>query len=489
MALTHLALSTGQGKYLCTDVRKKSSQYICAPVREIEEFKPSEFKKPLLLAFASSKALVLMENFPPLAHKLLLMHVERQLENRALMDEGVKSAITYKIVDTKTEKKLHSLVVLPENDVWPVIENLARQHIFIHTATPSIAALGALTARFTPEPLIVIMARENSSELTAFRNGIPLYMQPFPMTGPGEFDVTMINHAISVCSHALFRDFQIEKVQLLLMGERRNSIDISETGLDCLEPEWKSLPITANIQSICNWPELYGTLFARRDYSYLPPEYFFSHKIKKVNNWLAAACTLAAISLSTLAWNAYQQNISLEQQLTKQQIELNGRIGTLQKNLPASDSLEHLEHYLDILARGVMEPRLSRLFETLVLAIPETIRIEKLTVRKAVPVLPSNAIEEPTETTLPPPGYTQPDRKKSITAELETPESNQEKSMVMDITFTTEGTYRNVRAGFEKTVTNLSESFDLKNIEWGYRESEKNGYLKGQLWVQKEGTY
>lgn len=486
MALTHLALSTGQGKYLCIDVRKKSGKYLCTPVKEYERLEPSGFKKPLLLSFASSQALVLMEEFPPLAHKLLLMHVERQLENRALMDEGVKSAITYKLVDTKGEKRLHSLVILPRNDVWPVIENLVQKGTFIRTAAPSIAALGALTAQLTPEPLIVIMARENSSELTAFRDGIPLYMQPFPMTGPGKFDTTMLNHAISVCKQALLRDFQIEKPRILLMGERRNSIDITQTEFDSLEPDWKSLPISANRQSICNWPELYGTLFVKQDYSYLPPEYLFSHKIKKINNWTTAICTLAAIALSVFAWNTYQQNTSMERQLTKQQNELNERIEMLQKNLPASDNLKNLEHYLDILGRGVLEPRLSNLLETLTLAIPQTIHIEKLTVRKATPVFPADETEKTTGKSLPPPGYTRPGLQKDITAEAQTPEGTQKKSVVMDISFSAEGSYRNIRAAFEKTVANLSRSFALKNIEWGYRESEKNGYLKGQLWVRKE---
>ncbi len=486
MALTHLALSTGQGKFLCTDVRKKGGKYICTPVKEYERLEPSAFKKPLHLSFASSQALVLLEEFPPLAHKLLLMHVERQLENRALMDEGVKSAITYKIVDTKGEKRLHSLVILPRNDVWPVIENLVQKRTFIRTATPAIASLGALTAQFTQDPLIVIMARENSSELTAFRNGIPLYMQPFPMTGPGEFDTTMLTHAISVCRQALLRDFRIEKTQILLMGERRNTIDFAQTGLDSLEPDWKSLSISANRQSIYNWPELYGTLFVRQDYSYLPPQYFFSHKIKKINNWTTAFCTVAAIGLSMFAWNTYQKNTSVEYQLTKQQGELDKRIGVLQKNLPASDSLKNLEHYLDILGRGILEPRLSNLLETLTLAIPQTVHIEKLTVRKAAPVFPADKMEKTTETALPPPGYSRSGQQKNILTKPQTPEDNQKKSVVMDISFSAEGSYRNVRAGFEKIVANLSRSFALKNIEWGYREAEKNGYLKGQLWARKE---
>ncbi|WP_457576664.1 hypothetical protein [Desulfomarina sp.] len=483
MALTHLALSTGQGKYLRTDVRKKGGKYICTPVKEHERLESSGLKKTLLLSFASSQAMVLLEDFPPLAHKLLLMHVERQLENRALMDEGVKSAITYKILDAKGEKRLHSLIILPRNDVWPVIENIVRKRTFIRTATPSIAALGALTAQFTSDPLIVIMARENSSELTAFRNGTPLYMQPFPMTGPGEFDSTMLNHAISVCRQALLRDFQIEKAQLLIMGERRKSIDIGETGLDRLEPDWKSLPISTSRQSICDWPELYGTLFIGQEYSYLPPEYSFSHKIKKINNWTTTLCTLAAVGLSVLAWNTHQQNSSLEKQLSKQQVVLDERTEILRRNLPASDSLKNLEHYLDIIGRGILEPRLSNLFETLALAIPKTIHIEKLTVRKATPVFPTG---KTTGSTLPPPGYANPSQQKNITIEPQTPEGNQKKSVVMDISFSTAGNYRNVRADFEKTVTNLSRSFALKNIEWGYLESEKNGYLKGQLWVRKE---
>jgi hypothetical protein len=482
----HLIFSTDQKKYLRTDVRKKGGRYICTPVQEFERLESIALKKPLRLSFASSQTLILLEEFPPLAHKLLLMHVEKQLENRALMDEGVKSAISYRIIDSKGKKRLHSLVVLPRNDVWPAIEYFAGRRTFIHTATPSVAALGALTARLTPEPLIVIMARENSSELIAFREGIPLYMQSFPMTGPGEFDITMVSHAVTVCRQALFRDFQIEKLQILLLGEKRNNIDISDIEEEKLEPDWQSLPITANPQSIRSWPELYGTLFIRRNYSYLPREYLLSHKLKKVNSWITAVCALATLGLSALAWNTWQHNSTIKHQLTKGQTELEKRIGTLQNVLPPSDNLKHLEHYLDILARGVLEPRLSTLLETLALAIPETVRIEKLTVKKASPLLPDSTKAKMDITSLPPPGNAPNNRQKTITSGLQTPENNQQKPIVLDVTFASEGAYRNVRAAFETTVKNLSETFDLKDIEWGYGELEESGYLKGQLWVLKE---
>jgi len=486
MALTHLALSTGHGKYLCTDVRKNGGKFICTPVKEYERLAPSKFKKPLLISFASAQTLVLLEEFPPLPHKLLVMHVERQLENRALMDEGVESAITCKIVDTKGEKKLHSLVILPRNDVRPQIEDLVQKRIFIRAATPALAALGALTARLTAEPVIVIMARENSNDLTAFRNGIPLYMQPLPVTEPGEFDTTMLKHAILVCRQTLLRDFQIEKARILLMGEKRNSIDITWAEPDHLEPDWKSLPISSARQSIRNWPELYGTLFIKQDYSYLPREYFLSHKIKKINNWTTAVCTLAAIALSVIAWNTYQHNTSTKYQLAKQQSELDKRIEKLRKNLPASDSLKKLEHYLDILGRGILEPRLANILETITLAMPQTIHIEKLTVGKATPDFPADEAGKRTGISLPPRRYAGRGPQKKIPTDTQTPEDDQKKSVVMNISFSSEGSYKNVRADFEETVMNLSRSFILKNIEWGYMESEETGYLKGQLWVRKE---
>ncbi len=484
--INHLILRTDRGGFLSTNVRKKGGKFRCSPVEEHGMLDLSAMKKPLRLAFSSNQALIMTDEFAPMAHNLLLMHVKKQIQNRALMPEGVKSVVAHKVIESTGLKRLYSMVVLPEDEVWPFVEKCIKNRKTIQSATPSLAALAALVAQISPKPFIVIMARENGSELIAVRNGVLLYLQSFPMAGPEEFDMTMVSHAITVCKQALLREFKIESARLILMGGMRDRLDRSMLELDELVPDWRKLPIIVDGKSLCDWPELYGALFVKQNYSYLPSDYHLSHRIRKGSNCLVFLCLLGGAALASLAWNNYQANIPVERQLVRERMALENRIERLRQSLPRSDDQKRLEHYLDILAAGVMEPHLSRILEKLVRAMPANIYIEKLGVEKDLSDPFSRSGNKDKNIKFPPPVNGQPSSGNRIMATtVQLPEKILKRPVVLDVVFAADGDYQMVRGSFEKTMVNLAKSFELRGIEWGYEESKKTGYLSGRLMVER----
>jgi hypothetical protein len=473
---------TEEGKYLLSQLEMKGGLWHCGELKTLESL-PETLSGEVHYCISSTASLVLAEEFPKLSRELLLMQMHKRLDQMAMLDVGVSGAICYSALEERGLKQLYSMIVLPESEVEAGMNAvLASGKVRLRNCTTGSAAVAALLAKVSPDPLVVLLLQQQSAVVIGVRDGHALYQQSMQVGGSDELEEGILTHAINFCRQTLSREFAIDEAALVCLGTGRDTIDSGMVSDTLIEPDFKGL-IRADSSDILHHPELFGALFVKPDFSFLPEGYKQSLVLAAISKVLTVTAAVAAVACGFLSWQQSRITMDLAEQLAVENRELNASIIRLGQQLPGMENVQQQEQYLQILAKSENEPHLDELLMALADRLPEQVRISGFEVEKRA-VLPVGETMEmvPGTASIAPVASMDPAMSDDATAQqLSGPEQELDKKSVISLTLTSPGEYEMVRARFEMSVRQLSDAFQLEEIEWKYTEKHREGVLNCEL--------
>jgi hypothetical protein len=466
----------------------KGGLWRCRELKAVESL-PETLAGEAHFSISSTASLVLAEEFPKLSRELLLMQMHKRLDQMAMLDIGIRGAICYSALEERGLKQLYSMVVLPESEVETGMNVvLSNGKVRLRNCTTGSAAVAALMAKVSADPFVVLLVQQRSAVVIGVRDGVALYQQSMQVSGPGELDEGILIHAINFCRQTLSREFAIDEAALVCLGSGRDTIDAEMVNDTLIEPDFAGI-IRAGNSDILHYPDLYGALFVKPDFSFLPEGYNQSLLLATISRALTVAAAIAAVAGGFLSWQQGQSNMVLADQLVSENRKLNASIMRLGQQLPGMENVQQQEKYLKILAKSENEPHLDELLMVLAERLPEQVSITGFEVEKRAMVAMGEIAEiVPGTANIAPVASMDPAiAGDESSAPLAGPEQELEKEPVIMLVLTSPGEYELVRARFEKSVRQLSGPFSLEDIEWQYTETLGEGVLSCELHLPERG--
>jgi hypothetical protein len=462
---------------IAASVKRKGKVFLCSPVEPLKD--SSKLSGLVHLSLESSKAEVIVEEFPKVKDDILELQIQNKLDQLALFSVGEEIATSYAILEERRQKQLLSLIAQPENLTGEGIGTITSGgKVDLKSCVSAVAAIAALMKQLDPDPYIVLLITRISAYLIGVRNGFPLFLQSVPLSAPAEVESGVAAHAIGFGRQTLQRDFEIDSCRLVCLGEGRESFDFEALEEENWIPDWNHC-ITAEGGDILHYPALFGSLFIEERYSMLPVEYVRAGQLKKVSFYLSIAAGIGCIVLAALAYQHMERVAPLQQQLELERRQLSENAGKVRRVTPDPEMVDRVKVYLEIMDKADAEPSVAMLLEDIARALPENVFADKLKISRKIGE--TDKVEED-PMGIPPPGMdtAMPDSP-GVVVSGSPAEALLGQTITVHLACSSKGDYSMVKARFDQTVKGLSARFSLRNVDWDYSETEGGGSFGAEL--------
>ncbi len=476
MAKSHWIIKRSEdGEFLAATVTRKGQSFHCSAVQTLQD--PEHLTGHVNLVLESSKAVVLVEEFPDVKDDILQLQIHLALDRHALLDPGDSASISHRFIEERRQKKLLSIIAQPESKTLDGIQAVtAGNKVQLERCVPSVAAITALLGQLNSDPYIVLLITKSSAFLMGARAGITLFLQSIPLSGPAEVESGVAAHAISFGRQTLDRDFEIDSCKLVCLGEGRESFDFEGLDEENWIPDWSHC-LAAKGDDIILYPALFGSLFSGNAYSYLSPEYVLASRLKKVASHLTTLTAIACIILGAFAYSTFTTNKPLLQQRDTEKRALAIAANDVRESIPDPQSVQRITSYMDTMHKAQTEPSAANLLREIAQVLPEKVLLNNLKITREVPVIDAtenysdlNPMDQDSEETV-----AQPTAVLMLSQQL-----------VISLDCYSQGEYSLVKARFDQAVAGLSSRFLLRNVEWNYAENNQTGSFRCELMVTGE---
>ena len=438
----------------------------------------------LHLSFSPREYYLYNDEFPPVKKELLELQINKRFSDRGLtMDVG---NFVHRAAPIDGKPGWLNCLFAPQAELtelstflqpWPKIHSCR--------IVPGAAAIAALIETLTDEAVLVFFLGELDSQVLVVKGGTPLYNQSLSQSRPGVIDEALIPHAIDFARTIIKKDYGIDSCHILSMGEKRAGINLKNLDIKEWQPDFSQVLQLESAAEVLVYPQLFGAAYVDKSYDFLPPQFATSWRLQSFSRRTSMFAAAAGIALAC-GWLYLQPQISeqrahylaLSTAVAGQQEQLNRRI-------PATATLATFERLQTIRHRAAEDFHLDSLAEKLALALPDTVHITNLQVKRQA--ADSNSADGP-----PPPetgNVTDPaalGEGDSADTALSVPERLQSQGAVITLRCTTNGSHGEVRARFENVIIALNHVFTVATMTWSYTEADQTGQLNGELLPKEE---
>jgi hypothetical protein len=465
------------GEFLAAEVTRKKQFFHCSAVQILKD--PKLLTGPVNLALESSKAVVLVEEFPDVKNEIMQLLIHQSLDRNALLEPGEKFSISNRLLEERRQKKLLSIIAQPESLTLDSITKVTHSSkVHLECCVPSVAAVTALLAQLGPDPYIVLLITKHSAFLIGVRAGCTLFLQSIPLSAPAEVESGVAAHAIGFGRQTLDRDFEIDSCKLICLGEGRDSFDFKTLEEENWVPDWSHC-LQAQGNDIILHPALFGSLFTGNTYSYLSSKYIIASRLKKAAANLTALTAVAGIILGYFSYSTFNSNKPLLLQRDKETKALSQAANNIRKDIPDPLSVIRIASIIDTMHKVQTEPSAADLLRNIALVLPEDVVLNNLTIYRETPA--GSAMNE--SSTEPPPtmGMAAMPQEPEETVTAPPAVRLLSKQLVINMDCVSHGEYSHVKARFDQTVAGLSSRFLLRNVDWDYTEQNQMGSFHCEL--------
>ncbi len=464
-------------RFLAAECKRKGQVIHCSAVHQVDA--PEELTGTLSLAVSSSKASILVEEFPKLKEDLLKLQIENKLDQRALFDVGEAVSISYHKLEERHQKQLLAIIAQPSTLTLKAIEEATSGgNIEVKTCVPTIAAVAALMKQINPDPYIVLFIGRLSAFVIGVRDGIPLFLQSIPLVGPAEVETGVASHAIGFARQTLHREFNIASCKLVCLGEGRNNFSFAELEEENWIPDWSHC-LVAKGDEIALYPGLFGALFTETNFSYLPAEYGRAGRLKKTAALITIFLICGTVFLGVLTYQNTKNNILLKSRIAQEKTALAREVKEIRRILPAPDQAARIESYLNIASQVAGEEETAAMLLAIAQLLPANVHVHTLTIARE-----KKTSTDGSETTalIPPPG-SEPMDEEQPSQDIPAAELLLKQPLSISMVCNSAGEYSRVKSRFDMTVARLATRFTLKDVEWEYSEDQAEGTFRCKLMV------
>ena len=444
----------------------------------------SKCRGHLHMCFSPREYFLYNDTFPEIKQELLNLQINKRFSDRGLtMDVGNFDHRAAKIAG---KPGWLNCVFVPHaelTELYSFIQPWQRVHscrLFSHAA-----AIAGLIQTVTDEAVLVFLLGNFDNQVLVVKDGTPLYNQSLSLAKPGIIDEALVPHAIDFARTVVKKDYNIENLHIIRMGQGRAGLHLENLGIEEWQPNFAQVLQLESDAEVLLYPQLFGAAYADKGYDFLPQEFTNSWRLQSLSlrtSILAAAAGIALLG----GWLYLQPQVAeqhahyqaLSTSITRQQEELS-------KNIPATATLETFDRLKTIRSRAAADFHLDTLAEKLALALPDNVHITSLQVKRQTgdgssmtgPSTPGTA------------DFVSPEMlpgDQPTGNALSVPEQLQSQNPIITASCTTNGSYGEVTARFENVIIALNGLFKVANMTWTYKEADKTGRLNCELLPKSE---
>ncbi len=464
-------------RFLAAEFQRKGPVLHCSAVHQVDT--PSELSGTLSLTVSSSKASILVEEFPLLKADLLKLQIENKLDQLALFDVGEAVSTSYQKVEEQRQKQLLAVIAQPAAPTLKAIEEATSgDKIQLQDCVPTIAAVAALMKQISEDPYIVLLLDRLFAFVIGTRAGIPLFLQSIPLYGPAEVEAGVAAHAIGFARQTLHREFNIENCKLVCLGEGRNNFNFQALEEEDWIPDWSHC-LAADEDEIALYPGLFGALFTETNFSYLPAEYGLAGRFKKAATIITLLLICGTLFFAALAHQNMKSNDLLKRQLNQQKRTLVRDVREIRRILPNPDQVTRIQSYLNIADQVAAEEETAAMLLAVAELLPANVTVQSLTIAREKE---TSTDQLDTTAPIPPPG-SEPMAEEQTALDVMPAEQLLKQPVSITMLCNSKGIYSRVKSRFDETVTRLATRFTLQDVEWEYAEEKNEGSFRCKLMI------
>lgn len=432
-------------------------------------------KGSLHFTFMPEEYHLFTDKFPQLKPELLDLQIKKRFSDMGLAVDPASLIHTTRAIEGRNG--YHNSIFLPESDLTQNLSQLsATTGVSSCNLIPTAASVAGLIKTVTGKAVLVLLIGIRFSHVLVVKNGVPLYSQSLAQTGPGEVEQALIPNAIDFARITAKKEFDIDSFEILALGPGRDTLKLEELEIVQWQPDFSAKIQTAQPDAVLYYPNLFGALFAERQYNFLPKEFSKTWQLQRVSK-IVAACSAFAGVILLAGWLYYQPQLNHKQtRYTSLTAELAEQRRHIADKIPAEEQLDNFERLLAIRSNAIKEFRLDSLANLLAQALPPKVHVTDLTMRRQ-----ESGDEENRglpEDDVPPPGDP---LETGSAGTLSVPEKLQSRPFTMSLTCSSEGSYEDVTTRFKTAATALNKMFVVENFTWNYREAENTGTIHCNL--------
>lgn len=473
---------TGETGYRClqaTNMGSAKTKRFSFSTRTTTENLNGVCKGNLNIVFSPEEYHLFSDTFPKLKPDLLKLQINKRFKDLGVTMDTM--GYSHKAKETPNKKNHLNCLFLLDNELETHITDISslpgvkRAQLY-----PAAAAVAGLIQAVTTEAVIVLHICNRFSQVIVVKDGSPLYNQSLAQTGPGLVEEALIPNAVDFARLNVSKDHGIDHFLITTFGEARENISLAQIGIEEWQPDFSSAIQSDDPEGPLKYPQLYGIPFSDQAYDFIPAEFIQAWQLQSLSKTVSIFAALLCLVLGS-GWYYLQPILETQKtQYNKLLNELSQKKQTLQQRLPQATLLNNFDRLVKIRSLASEDFRLGSLAKNLSSALPQKVRITNLEVRRqksdtvseiSAPPVMTNTSNDPGLAPLP-----------ESTTELSIPEKIQGQSIVIAITCGTEGSYGEVTTRFEKAAQTLSGYYGLENLTWSYREAEKIGVLRCELY-------
>ena len=436
------------------------------------------------MCFSPREYYLYNDMFPEVKQELLNLQITKRFSDRGLtMDVG---NFVHRAAKIDGKPGWLNCLFAPQaelTELYSFIQPWQKIHscrIFSHAT-----AVAGLIQRLTDEAVLVFLLNSFDNQVLVVKNGTPLYNQSLSIREPGIIDEALVPHAIDFARTVVKKDYNIENLHIICMGQGRAGIHLENLDIEEWQPDFSQVFQLESDEEVLLYPQLFGAAFVDTSYDFLPREFANSWRLQSFSlrtSILAAAAGIALLGgwlyLQPQVTEQHAHYQALSTSIARQQEDLSRRI-------PATATLNTFVRLKTIRTRVMEDFHLDTLAEKLALALPDNVHITSLQVKRQ----PGDGSTMAGLLTPETAGFASPEAlpgEAPANNALSVPEQLQSQSSVITASCMTNGSYGEVTARFENVIIALNSLFKVTNMTWSYKEADKTGRLNCELFPKSE---
>ncbi|BHH84480.1 hypothetical protein [Desulforhopalus sp. 52FAK] len=469
-------LQRPEGGYLLTQVMSSKNTITFSPIQELASL-PKDLGGSIHFTFTPEDYYLYTDTFPKLKPELLELQIKKRFSDLGIAMDPSRLLPKSKAIPGKSSS-INSIFISQEDLDQNLSAISAMAGLRNCSLIPAAASIAGLIKTVTEKAVLIFLMGERFSHVLVVKNGVPIYNQSLAQTGPGQVEEALIPNAVDFARVTLRKDHDIDEINIVCLGKRRESIDLASLDIEEWHPDFSKAITTTETDYILRHPHLFGGYFAEPAYNFIPKEFRQIWKVQNFSRIVAITAGLTAVALLA-GWFYFQPALKKQRsQYLTATTELKEKKDTIANRMPQTTMLNNFERLVNIRTKAKDDFRLDILAKDLSESLPSQVRVTELIIQRKttqtnenvdLALTPDPAIpeDEPTD------------------GSLSLPEKTQSKPFSMALTCHSTGSYSEVTTRFEKTAVALNDSFGVEDLTWSYREEDKVGTLYCNLFPQQ----
>lgn len=461
----------------------KNGLHAFSRVAECDDIR-SKCKGHLHVCFSPREYYLYNDAFPEVKQELLDLQINKRFSDRGLtMDVG---HFVHRAAKISGKPGWLNCLFAPQAEVAELYAFIQPwQKIHSCRLFSRATAVASLIQQLTDEAVLVFLLGNGDNQVLVVKGGTPLYNQSLNLREPGVIDEALIPHAIDFARTVVRKDYAIEDLHIICMGSGRGGIHLENLGIEEWQPNFKQVFQLESDEEVLLYPQLFGAAFVDKSYDFLPQEFATAWRLQAVS--LRTSILAAAAGIALLGGWLYLQPQITEQRAQYQALStaITRQQEDLGKRIPANATLETFDRLKNIRNRAIADFHLDTLAEKLALALPDTVHVTSLQVKRQ-PGGGGASVEPTTPETA---DFISPETlpgDETANTALSVPEQLQSQNPIITASCMTNGSYGEVNARFENVIIALNRLFKVSKMSWSYQEADKTGQLNCELFPKSE---